>query len=54
MDDLEAGAQPHCPDCGVVLRPSGKGDRCPECGHFEAYPPVERPTQFDGPSFPGW
>ena len=55
VDELDAGAQPHCPDCRVVMRPVDGGDRCPECGRLEHHHlPVQRPDDFDGPSLPGW
>ena len=53
-DSLDLGAQPHCPDSHVVMRPVDGGDACPECGHFEAHLAVERPADFDGPSVSGW
>lgn len=54
VDDLDVGAQPHCPDCHVVMRPVNGGDRCPECGCLERHVPARRPEDFDGPTLRGW
>lgn len=53
-DSLDIGAQPHCPDCRVVMRPVDGGDACPECGFFERHLAASRPEDFDGPSVSGW
>jgi ribosomal protein S27AE len=31
-DPLDAGAQPHCPGCGTVLRDDPRGYECGGCG----------------------
>lgn len=48
MDPLELGAQPQCPDCGIVMRPDGDGDACPSCGHREPWEAVSRPSDPPG------
>jgi hypothetical protein len=49
MDDLDFGAQPHCPDDDVVMRDVPGGWECPECGHVQQAQDVEMPPEFDGP-----
>lgn len=57
MDDLDFGAQPHCPDDDVVMRDVPGGWKCTECGHVEMLPQeiAEKPLPpvFDGPSIHG-
>ncbi|WP_156759577.1 hypothetical protein [Microbacterium karelineae] len=48
MDDLDVAAQPHCPDCRVVMRPQEGGDECPACGRRIEWPHVEHPGDGDG------
>lgn len=31
QDPLAAAAEPHCPECGTVLRPAGPGYWCATC-----------------------
>lgn len=49
MDDLDFAAQPHCPDCGVVMRTEPHAFVCPHCGHLQLLDDVEMPPEFDGP-----
>jgi hypothetical protein len=57
MDDLDAGAQPRCPDDGTVMRDLPGGWACGECDRdFTVLgTPVETidPPGFDGPSIHG-
>jgi ribosomal protein S27AE len=32
LDPLDGAAQPHCPDCGTVLRDDPRGVECGPCG----------------------
>lgn len=47
--DLDAGAQPHCPDDDIVMRDIPRGWQCPLCGHLQLHDDVEMPPEFDGP-----
>jgi len=51
MDDLDAIAQPRCPECGVVMRTDAHAFVCPHCGHLQLLDEVEMPPEFDGPTF---
>jgi hypothetical protein len=57
MDELDAGAQPHCPNDDVVMHDVPGGWECPDCGHIEMLTSgdAERPMPpgFDGPSIQG-
>ena len=55
MDDLDAGAQPRCPSCSILMRTEWRADVCPSCGlsipwACEAIKPTDDPTVLD---FPG-
>ncbi len=52
-DLFDAGAQPRCPSCNVMMRPTERGDECPECGQFEPYDEVQPPAA-DGPAIAGF
>ncbi len=52
-DDVEAGTQPRCPECGVVMRDDPAGAVCPECGLTQPHDDVVMPPEFDGPSLYG-
>lgn len=49
MDDLDAIAQPRCPECSVVMRTEQHAFVCPHCGHLQLLDDVEVPPEFDGP-----
>jgi len=49
MDDIDIGAQPRCPNDGIVMRDVVGGWLCPECRHVEQAQDVEMPPAFDGP-----
>lgn len=49
MDDFDQAVQPHCPDCGIVMRTTPGAYQCPHCGHLELIPHVKMPPEFDGP-----
>lgn len=51
--DLDLGAQPRCPHCGIVMRDIDHGSVCPECGYTELFVAVDMPPEFDGPSIKG-
>jgi tRNA(Ile2) C34 agmatinyltransferase TiaS len=51
--DLEAGAQPRCPSCGVLMRDVPDGVTCPECGYHEPHDVVAMPPEFSGPTVRG-
>lgn len=51
MDELDAIAQPHCPECGVVMRTEPHAFVCPHCEHVQLLDEVEMPPEFDGPDF---
>lgn len=53
MDDDLIGAQPHCPEDGVVMRDIRGGWECPHCGHAEQVQDVQIPPEFNGPSIHG-
>lgn len=53
MDELDFGAQPHCPEDDVVMRDIPGGWKCPYCGHLQMIGEVEMPPEFDGPSIHG-
>ncbi|WP_193596059.1 hypothetical protein [Microbacterium sp. YJN-G] len=53
MDDLAAAANPHCPECGIVMRETSHAFECPHCGHLQLLDEVEMPAEFDGPSIHG-
>lgn len=50
---LDDQVQPACPDCRVTMRPTSRGDVCPECGRLAPYADVTRPAD-DGPGMPGF
>jgi len=50
MDEF---GQPHCPECGVVMRTESHAFVCPSCGHLQLLDEVEMPPKFDGPSIHG-
>lgn len=52
-DDLDAGAQPRCPACGVVMRDEPGAYVCPSCDHRELVPAFAMPPGFDGPGIRG-
>lgn len=55
MDDLDAGAQPRCHKCGVLMHAIARGDQCPVCGHRDEWPKLP-PKPLDDPAivdFPG-
>jgi len=49
VDDLAAIAQPHCPECAVVMRTEQHAFVCPSCGHLQLLDEVDLPPEFDGP-----
>lgn len=49
MDDDLTGAQPHCPEDGVVMRDVPGRWECPHCGHVQQWEDAEMPAEFDGP-----
>jgi tRNA(Ile2) C34 agmatinyltransferase TiaS len=53
MTIVDGFVQPHCPDCGVVMRDDPHGFRCPSCSrlddHSAEHAAVEIPPAFDGP-----
>lgn len=51
MDDLDAIAQPHCPECAVVMHTEQHAFVCPSCGHLQQTQDVEMPPEFNGPEF---
>lgn len=53
-DDLNFAAQPHCPECDVVMRTEPHAFACPNCGHLQLFDEVQMPPEFDGPSLRGW
>lgn len=52
-EDLEWGAQPRCPEDGILMRDVPGGWECPHCGHVQQAQDVEPPSEFDGPSILG-
>ena len=52
-DDLDWGAQPRCPEDGILMRDLPGGWECPHCGHVQQVQDVEPPPEFDGPSILG-
>jgi len=53
MEDLDWGAQPRCPEDGILMRDVPGGWECPHCGHVQQAQDVEPPPEFDGPSIWG-
>ena len=51
--DLDAGAQPRCPHCHIVMRDDAGASTCPSCGYTEPHDDVEMPPEFDGPAIHG-
>lgn len=49
--DLDAGQQPRCPHCNIVMRDRPGKSTCPECGYSEPHEAVTMPPEFDGPDF---
>lgn len=54
MDDLDAAAQPRCPEDRVVMRDAKGAWECPLCGFQLMQARVILPPEFEGPSFPGF
>jgi tRNA(Ile2) C34 agmatinyltransferase TiaS len=52
-DELDLGAEPHCPVCGTVMRTADGGYRCGGCGHWVDIPWVEAPRSDDLPGIHG-
>lgn len=54
MEDLDAAAQPQCPEDRTVLREVTGAWECPLCGHRQVPDEIVMPPEFEGPSFPGF
>ncbi|MFK4760281.1 hypothetical protein ACI3KS_05035 [Microbacterium sp. ZW T5_45] len=54
---MDAETQPHCPNCGTVMREHARGFRCGGCGHVidisDELATVVVPPEFDGPGIHG-
>ena len=54
MVDLDAAAQPQCPEDRTVMRDAKGAWVCPLCGHQQLQDEVAMPPEFEGPSFRGY
>ena len=48
--DLDAGMQPRCPSCGIVMRDGDGASTCPDCGYSERHGDAVMPPEFVGPT----
>ncbi|MFD4957887.1 hypothetical protein [Microbacterium sp. NPDC058389] len=51
MDAIDDGAQPRCPEDGIVMRDIEGGWQCPQCQHVIApVVKISMPPAFRGPT----
>lgn len=49
----DAGAQPRCQVCGILMRDDAGSSVCPNCGYTEPHDEVTMPPGFEGPAILG-